>query len=132
MYREKGDKGGRLSDYISAMRTDRKPAYAESAGKFALGKKAEEPSAEKAESAVEKTAKDASTLTESDALDYTKGGVKVVQGMFEALQKMQETKSDLMAESAAGSAQASIKRAALEGQGMQNPLRQLIAAYRPR
>lgn len=77
--------------------------------------------------------KPASSGLSSDAvMDYTKGGIAVVQGMFDALQKQKQLESEMMSDAAVGKAASSQKRYVREAQGTQNPLRELMAAYRPR
>lgn len=136
--------GGSLQDYISGIRKQ-KPIYdrtasgpirkaqslpAQSEAKVAA--QAEAPAAAPETRVATEAGPASQAAAKSAALDYTKGGVAVVQGMYEAAERQKQLQADMAAEKAAGTAGASIKRAKMQGEGMQSPLRQIMAAYRPR
>lgn len=117
-----------LGDYISSLRmSDSGMKKDELEGKL--------PSIEaKTEAAdeIEPPPSEESGLTDKEAMDYTKGGVAVVKGIFDAMQKQKEFEAKLQTEAAKGQAKSAMEGSQRKLVGSTAPLRQLIAAYRPR
>jgi hypothetical protein len=136
-------RSGSLQDYIGTLRGTPKATEDRMTRQIGVqglvdrqAKPAQQPAtpapAPKAEETRVMTEKASKPMSGEKALDYTKGGVAVVQGMFEAMQKQKELQSGMMSEGAATKAASTIKRSKMQGEGQQTPLRQLMAAYRPR
>lgn len=131
-------RAGSLQDYISSIRggSQKIPSYDKTARGSVLDQRLAQSQAQAEPETRVATeagpAKAASGISKQAALDYTKGGVAVVQGIADAMQRQKDLQAEMMSQSAAGAAGASVKRSKMQAEGQQTPLRQIMAAYRPR